>query len=204
MLKILTSWDDGTIEDEQTLRLLEYYDVCGIFFIPNVCEWSNEFIREVSKKFEIGGHTVSHPEDLKRLSPENQKIEIEENKEWLEEVIGKRIRWFAYPSGRYKPDTTCPIVQRAGYKFARTTVVGSIEMPKVFDFRVNTTAQIGNNTRKEYENWFEYVKSLMNILDGEDRLIHIWGHSKDLNSESAKEFIDLLELIKKNKIQNYL
>lgn len=47
----------------------------------------------------IGAHTKSHP-ILARLTPDAAKKEIAEGRDWLEAVLGRRVRLFAYPNGR--------------------------------------------------------------------------------------------------------
>ncbi len=46
----------------------------------------------------IGGHTHSHP-ILSRVSLDEARAEIVENKRLLEEILGRPLRWFAYPNG---------------------------------------------------------------------------------------------------------
>ncbi len=47
---------------------------------------------------EVGAHTVTHPV-LSRLPSERQRFEVEASKSLLEDVLGRRIRSFAYPYG---------------------------------------------------------------------------------------------------------
>ena len=62
----------------------------------------------------IGGHTVNHP----RLSNEvlsYARMEIEDNKAYLEGILGKKIHYFAYPEGDYN-EKTAQLVKEAGYQ----------------------------------------------------------------------------------------
>ncbi len=86
--------------------------------------------------FEIGAHTVSH-RTLIRLEPEQQRSEIVESKKWLEEIMGTRIRHFAYPFGsRSDYDSgTVALVREAGFESACTTAnqwgeTGLLEIPR--------------------------------------------------------------------------
>ena len=65
---------------------------------------------------EFGGHTVHHPL-LDQLPIEIQQREIFENKNTLSELIGKPIRFFAYPGGEYNQDTVA-LVKKSGYDAA--------------------------------------------------------------------------------------
>lgn len=72
---------------------------------------------------EIGSHTVSHPV-LSRLPVVDQKFELSESKQFLEEVLHRPIDGFAYPYGGkndYSADTV-QCVKEAGYKWAFSNV----------------------------------------------------------------------------------
>jgi peptidoglycan/xylan/chitin deacetylase (PgdA/CDA1 family) len=67
--------------------------------------------------FEIGSHTVTHA-DLGAVSAERAWREIVESKAVLEERVGTRVRWLAYPFGGVRNFRTewLPLVQQAGYE----------------------------------------------------------------------------------------
>ena len=67
--------------------------------------------------FEIGSHTVTHA-DLGAVSAERAWREIVESKGILEDRLGTRARWFAYPFGGVRNFRTewLPLVQQAGYE----------------------------------------------------------------------------------------
>ncbi len=48
----------------------------------------------------------------------------------LEDMIKKPVNWFCYPRGRYN-DLVLSNVVEAGYKYARTTLVGNFKNPKI-------------------------------------------------------------------------
>ena len=81
-------------------------------------------VRELGDQgIEIGGHTVTHP-ILARTPDQTAYREIAENKEDLEGLLGRRLRFFAYPNG--KPDldftaTHAAMVRTLGYQAALTT-----------------------------------------------------------------------------------
>jgi peptidoglycan/xylan/chitin deacetylase (PgdA/CDA1 family) len=74
--------------------------------------------------FEIGAHTVNHPA-LGHLSPEEQRVEIQESKLVLESIIGKSITGFAYPYGNLNEHTP-GITQRLGFDYAASTREGHV------------------------------------------------------------------------------
>lgn len=72
---------------------------------------------------EIGGHTVRHP-ILARASREEQRAEIADNRDRLQEWTGRPVTAFAYPNGQPGQDYTAEtveLVRQAGYDFAFTT-----------------------------------------------------------------------------------
>jgi peptidoglycan/xylan/chitin deacetylase (PgdA/CDA1 family) len=72
-----------------------------------------------SEWLEIGSHTVSHPL-LNQLTPAEQMQEIFDSREMLEQMVGKPVRAFSYPNGRYTPHTIM-LTQQAGYLLACTS-----------------------------------------------------------------------------------
>jgi peptidoglycan/xylan/chitin deacetylase (PgdA/CDA1 family) len=69
--------------------------------------------------FEGGAHTVSHP-FLDRLSMQQQAKEIVESKRQLSDLLGKPVRYFAYPNGDYN-ENALNVVKDAGFEAAFTT-----------------------------------------------------------------------------------
>jgi peptidoglycan/xylan/chitin deacetylase (PgdA/CDA1 family) len=67
--------------------------------------------------FEIGSHTVTHP-DLGAAPDDVARREIVESKKALENELGRPVRWFAYPFGgvhHFRPELL-PVLQEAGYE----------------------------------------------------------------------------------------
>lgn len=69
-----------------------------------------------SPLIEIGGHTRTHA-DLSSLSPAQAATEIGDGRRDLIEMTGRDIRSFAYPYGRFGPDTIAD-VRAAGFACA--------------------------------------------------------------------------------------
>ena len=177
----ITSWDDGSLFDFRIANLLHRYNFPGIFFIPNITELSDDQIEHLDDMgFTIGGHTVNHPPDLKLLEGQQLKDEIVLNKKYLEDVIGKEIKWFCYPKGRYNDETIKELVE-AGYKYARTTVSGStkeIENP----YRIKTSVHVyPQNNVYGKPDWEEQAKKLLNEVIKRGGVFHLWGHSWEVD-----------------------
>lgn len=78
-------------------------------------------------EIEIGGHTTTHP-ILTKLDDESARQEIVQNKEVLENIIGKPLRLFAYPNGKIGKDFDqrhMKMAQQAGYHAAFSTAIGA-------------------------------------------------------------------------------
>jgi peptidoglycan/xylan/chitin deacetylase (PgdA/CDA1 family) len=76
--------------------------------------------------FEIGGHTWMHP-ILARLDGSAARAEIQKGRQRLEEIIGSKVRFFAYPNGRPGEDftpQTVALVREVGFEAAFTTTPG--------------------------------------------------------------------------------
>ena len=181
-MKIITSFDDGHPLDFKIAKLLLKYELPGIFYISNYTLLDIDQIKELSEYgFTIGGHTVTQPESLRFLSPDQQFKEISRNKRWLEEIIGKNIKYFAYPSGRFD-ETTIIAVKKAWFKYARTTLVGNTECVGN-RYKIRTTVHVRPD-RKEYANfksWLDYAKiKFIEAKQRENGCYHVWGHAKEI------------------------
>jgi peptidoglycan/xylan/chitin deacetylase (PgdA/CDA1 family) len=74
--------------------------------------------------FTIGAHSVSH-QILSRMAPENLDGEIGGSGAEIEKLIGRPVRFFAYPNGRLADINTAVVTITAGrYQAAVTTVAG--------------------------------------------------------------------------------
>lgn len=86
-------------------------------------------IRKLAKisGISIGAHTVTHAA-LKYLSIDEQKVEIQESKRVLEEIIGEKVKLFSYPFGTREEysDITVDLLKEAGFEKAVTAYPGNI------------------------------------------------------------------------------
>ena len=72
-----------------------------------------------SNLFTIGAHTVTHAA-LGLSSEEEQRVEMMRSKETLENIIGKEVKFLAYPYGSYNA-TTLSMAGELGFEAAFTT-----------------------------------------------------------------------------------
>lgn len=78
-------------------------------------------LRELQKTglYTIADHTITHPDDITKLSPDEQKKELGESKEKIEKELGIKVTFLAYPVG-HNDETTRQIAQDLGYTMAMT------------------------------------------------------------------------------------
>ena len=192
-MRLETSFDDGGVYDYKICELLKKYNLSGTFYIPTINDLSEPEIITMSNDFEIGGHTTTHPRDMKLLSEIDQYNEIKDNKDYLEQLIGRKINSFCYPRGRYN-EITIEQVKKVGYKEARTTIQNSIDKP-IDIFRMKTSIHIYPEN-KEYNkpNFLKEGKRLFKEAFNNNGYYHIWGHSEEI--EKFKMWDELEELFK--------
>lgn len=91
----------------------------------------------VDQGWEIGAHTLSHP-DLTRLSDEDVRHELRESREQIEHELQTRVVSFAYPFGTYD-ERIKNLVRQTGFEFGIATDSGglTIEDDRFAIFRVN-------------------------------------------------------------------
>lgn len=80
----------------------------------------------------FGSHTLSHPDDIRKLPPEQQVEELARSKQVLEKQLGHEVPFFAYPNG-HNDAITQQIARDVGYRMAFTIANGQAEeSPNIF------------------------------------------------------------------------
>jgi peptidoglycan/xylan/chitin deacetylase (PgdA/CDA1 family) len=80
----------------------------------------------VEEGFTVGGHTLNHCNLAELQNSAQLRHEIVEDKKKLESITGRKIEYFAYPSGAYQNPVmdVGKVLKEAGYRGAVTTVSG--------------------------------------------------------------------------------
>jgi peptidoglycan/xylan/chitin deacetylase (PgdA/CDA1 family) len=208
-LIMTTSWDDGHSLDLRIAELLCKYDLAGTFYVPRSAEhgvMTCQQIRELSKKFEIGGHTLDHVY-LDRIPDAEAKEQINGSRRWIEDVTGMACTVFCFPGGKYRK-RHLPLVREAGYKSARTVELLSLQLPhRVAEIAIiPTTVQVFPHSRFAYAlNIFKRM-SVANLSGGRALLhsrdcvtlarelflraaalggvFHLWGHAWEIEQHN--------------------
>ena len=125
--RVALTFDDGFVDNFTTLLpILRRLGAKATCYVTNRGLTAPERfltaaqIREMdaSGLVEFGGHTAGHTV-LTEVPKEVAKREIEENRAWLTEVLGKPPATFAYPCGAFTNETIA-LVREAGYSAALT------------------------------------------------------------------------------------
>lgn len=199
---ITTSWDDGHPKDFKIAELLDKYGLAGTFYIPKTNQeaqvMSEQSIVELSKYFEIGGHTLSHVR-LHSTSRNFLEKEIKGCYTWLEELVGYAPSSFCFPGGVYNQAGIASVID-AGFETFRTTRLLSVKPAKGFE--LSTTLQVYQHQRTAYFrhllkrakfiNLFQWMKNkaetdLLKLTDfylkeieEKGGCFHLWGHSWEI------------------------
>ena len=207
-----TSWDDGHTLDIRLAELLDKYSVPATFYIP-VKNPERKLlkpreIREVGKRFEIGGHTLNH-KILTELSRNKAGEEIIQGKKKLEDILGREVESFAYPSGKYNQDIK-QLVGFSGFKFARTvSLFGTSVGDKLL---VPTTVHAYDHhplvylwhgaTRKLFYSltargkvsfdWTKLAKASLDWCLENGGLFHLWGHSWEIDARGDWKRLEMV------------
>lgn len=131
---VLIQFDDGRKDQfVYAVPILKKYNFTATFFVNPKCVMYNssgymniQDIQDLNKQgFDIESHTWSHPSLVKHQGEtfehyeDRTAVELRQSKSWLEQNLGKKVNYFAYPFGVYD-DFTVRAVMDAGYKLAFT------------------------------------------------------------------------------------
>jgi peptidoglycan/xylan/chitin deacetylase (PgdA/CDA1 family) len=216
---ITTSWDDGHPLDFKLAKLLSSNKIPGTFYIPLSNDenevMSSENIKELSKNFEIGGHTLNH-KILTLLSEDEMEKEITQGKENLEKICGE-VQSFAYPRGQYNKKVI-NAVKKAEFLGARTGELLHTKMRN--NFELHTTVQSVNRVFASkgkqilksdskslsfllitsgtiFKTWDFIAKKTLDYVLEHGGIWHLWGHSWEIDMNNDwKRLSDVLEYVK--------
>lgn len=209
---VTTSWDDGSKYDLKLAELLRKYKLPATFYISKDYRedrLSEEEIKNLAKDFEIGAHTLTHP-NLDLVTKEKAELEIKGSKEWLERIIADDVNMFAYPRGKFNA-VTKHIVENAGFIGGRTIEefkygisFDPLEMPTSlriapYPWRKKTRGELsfsgglfGFQPRRyakslalmlkpsSYLSFTNLAKGFFDKVLASDGIFHIWSHSWEI------------------------
>ena len=199
--QITTSWDDGHPLDFRIADLLEKYNLKGTFYIPrtntqNIVMAEDEIL-SLSRRFEIGGHTLNHV-DLRQCTSAQLRDEIKGCYDWLADLTGRSPSSFCPPFGKYTKEAL-EVIDQSGFKTVRTTVLLS---PHNTLPVTDTTMQVYNHSAYTYtkhllirNKWsdlrlwlgsgatvdaFKLANYYLDYIEKYGGCFHLWGHSWEI------------------------
>lgn len=204
---VTTSWDDGDRADLRLANILRSRGIAGTFYIPTSPygarpALTHADLRNLSGEgFEIGAHGVTH-KLLWGLSAEKLAEEVNPCKPFLEDIIGREVRMFCYPCGRYDANVIRAL-RNAGYWGARTLRMLSTRL-EFSPFEMPTSVQIIPHPRVAYirnvlrarkmegvrvllghmpslDNWLKLSKELFDSVLQNGGVWHLYGHSHEID-----------------------
>lgn len=195
--KALTlSYDDGILMDLQFVPMLNKYGIkctfnlnSGIQTRDNVFTCGDVEVRrmdpeglpELYKGHEVAMHMVHHPWPTK-LSDEELRREVNDDRAAHEKLFGCPVNGMAYPFGDYD-DRVIDILAECGVKYARTVVsTGEFTLPERWLAWHATCHHIDKNFGELTDRFLEN--------DDELALYYLWGHSYEFTVDDNWDMIE--------------
>ncbi|MBQ3235440.1 MAG: polysaccharide deacetylase family protein [Clostridia bacterium] len=190
------SYDDGSKND---LRLVDTFDKYGVKATFNlVSAWidaSDNFLNkadvlEISKTHEIANHTKHHLWN-ERIPIDQMVSEVVECKNDLEDIIGKSVRGYAYPNGKYN-DELLALLKGLGVSYARTAAqLRTFAHPENFLLWSGTC---------HHDNAVGDAKNFIKLTSyGKLPVFYVWGHSHDFERKGNwNALTETLEILKED------
>jgi peptidoglycan-N-acetylglucosamine deacetylase len=221
---LTTSWDDGHRYDVRLARMLKEHGLSATFYVaPENQEFARQDlltspqIRDISRDFEIGAHSMTHRR-LPTLPEQESEKEITESKAVLEQVIGKEIKAFCYPFGAYSK-LNVKQVKDAGYRYARTVARYTFTVDDPFE--AGTSSQVYNHRFDLWQTarfakfrplrilgcleWDALARAMFDKVIREGGIYHLWGHSWEIDHHNDWERLEtLFRYIGANPKVNYI
>jgi peptidoglycan/xylan/chitin deacetylase (PgdA/CDA1 family) len=192
---VTTSWDDGHKLDLKLAQLLQKYNIPATFYVsPASREFSKEDllsaqkIQSLSESFEIGGHTLHHP-NLAHVPFDFAIDNIKAGKDMLESIVGKKLQSFAYPYGAYT-DQVQKAVLDLGFLVARTTKRFSIASSSEYSALPTTVhvythlSDIMQLPKYRTTSWQKLARYFFDQTMINGGVFHLWGHSWEVDKNN--------------------
>lgn len=200
------TYDDGVLQDERFIRLLNKYNLKGTFnlnsqLMAEEFRWIHEngmVVKRLSTRkatelyanHEVASHTLTHPY-MHDMDESQIMYQLKQDKYNLEQVFVRKIYGFAVPFSYFSPlISSC--AKECGFEYARCSDESYSYLPPENYFWWTAGAfHLNPKWRKFAENFF--------TTDCQLALCQIVGHSYDLDAENMwEEMEDLFKRISKN------
>lgn len=133
-------------EQQRELRRLRQWGGVGISARPAYRTMSRSQLQSLSRSplHELGAHTCSHPA-LACHSAAFQKLELADNKKYLEQVVGRTVTSAAYPYGNYNEQTlesTAEVGFKAGFTTEEKVITTATNTLQLGRFQVKNNLEL--------------------------------------------------------------
>jgi probable sporulation protein (polysaccharide deacetylase family) len=186
---INVAWGNEYLSD--MLKTLKRHHVTASFFLEGNWVKKNPDLAKiiVDAGHEVGNHSYSHP-DMKRLTGARARMEMIKTNDVIEATTGKKVEWFAPPSGSYRDET----IKIAGELKMETVMwtVDTVDWQKPTpDVLINRVmSKVGNGSLILMHPTESTAKAL-------DRLITLI-EKKDLTIGTVSDLMEEKRIIKEN------
>lgn len=200
MKAVTFSYDDGVLQDERVISILNKYGLKGTFNLNSgllgkegsldICgkivdhtKFKPEQLKTVYHGHEVAAHTVTHV-TLPSLEESDIIYQVEDDRKSLSQLMGYEVFGMAYPNGGVNNDDRVANIIRnnTGIHYARTiTSTYSFDMPNNL-YRYNPTI-----CNREWDKLWKLVEKFIDLHSDKPALLYIWGHSYEFDYEDSWE-----------------
>ncbi|NHN31416.1 polysaccharide deacetylase family protein [Paenibacillus agricola] len=187
MKAVTMSYDDGRDHDRRLVEIMNRYGLKGAFHLNSGKLGNNRYItaEEVATLFaghEVSAHTVTHPH-LELTPPERVAMELLEDRQALEELVGYPVKGMSYPFGSWNEQVvhTLPAL---GIEYARTTRShGGFQLPENW---LEWHPTCHHKSMLEHgEKFLAYQAKYSRMV-----LLYVWGHSYEFENDANWELME--------------
>lgn len=180
---VLTTWDDGPIQDRKLLGILKEAGFPGTFFLNHHSVMTNYISEIESAGHEVASHSWSHPAYW-LSSPKRCRDESVSMRRFLENVVGHPVISFAYPfnvgtAWDEKGNYVERAVLEAGYLSARSTLTGAMSMSSYTNVASVPSDGHYKTGAEKFLAIYEETKKR------EGGVFYFWGHAWELDAANG-------------------
>ena len=191
------TYDDGVLQDERFVALLNQYGLKGTFNLNSqlmqeqfswthpcgmqVTRLSPEQAKHLYDGHEVASHTLTHPY-MQELPDEELYRQLKSDKEALEQLFGRAVTGFAVPFDYYD-DRIAACAKACGFAYARKSEFTGNFTPCVDAYHWKT------GIYHISPDLTDFVSAFLNT-DQELAVCQIVGHSYDLDAENLWETME--------------
>ncbi|MVN22143.1 polysaccharide deacetylase family protein [Mucilaginibacter arboris] len=213
---ITTSWDDGYPQDLKLADLLDKYNLPATFYIPKTNQehvvMDEKTIVALSKRFELGGHTLNHVRLYSNMQAGLLENEIQGCYNWIKDLQGYNPTSFCFPGGVLNK-ASINAVYNSGFKMIRTTELLSTAVASTYNLSPTTlqvfehprVAYLKNTIkRSQYKNLIAWLTTscttdilkltdiYINRVMKNDGCFHLWGHSWEIEKYNLWQKLEMV------------